>query len=170
MNRSKDIVRSGLAATVILALGHYLVPGGWEGVIAFFRRTVAPIAGWAGSLVSLPIWLLGLVFAIVLTALGVTAYFAASRFRTRAPTTAPLTNAEIFGIRWRWQYQEGDVRDLTSYCPKCDREVRPKRETRHGFLHLISYQCECRHWRSKSFQCSHREIIDRVCRAIQKHA
>jgi hypothetical protein len=170
MNWLSHSVRCGLAATVILALGHSLVPGGWGGVFTFFSRTTAPIADWAGSLVSLPIWVLGLVFAVLLTALGVAGYVASTRFRTRAPGKAPLTKAEIFGIRWRWDYREGDVHDLTSYCPKCDRQVRPTEETRHGFLHLISYQCACGHWRSKSFQCSRTEIIKRVCRTIQKHA
>jgi hypothetical protein len=170
MNRSSFIVRCGLVATVILALGHFLVPGGWRGVLALFGQVAGAIATWASAIVTVPVWWLVLVSAMILTAVGIAVYVASTRPRKHAPTTAPCTKAEIFGIRWRWNYQEGDVRDLTSYCPKCDRQVRPIGETRHGFLNLISYQCECRHWRSKSFHCSQREIIDRVCRTIQKQA
>jgi hypothetical protein len=170
MNRSRQIVRSGLAAVVILALGHFCVAEGWAGVFAFFRRTAAALAAWGGTSVTVSVWWLALVSALILTALGTAVLFASGRLRKRTPASAGLAKTEIFGIRWRWEYQEGNVRDLRSYCPKCDRQVGPKGETRHGFLHLISYQCECGHWRSKSFQCSQTEIIDRVRRTIQKHA
>ena len=170
MNRSRHILGSGLAATVILALGHFLVPDGWSGVFAFLRRTAAQVVSGADALISVPVWWLALIAALFLSALGTAAYVISRKPRKHATGSEPATDAEILGIRWRWHYQQGDVRNLTSYCPKCDRQVRPRTETRHGFLNLISYPCECGHWRSKSFQCSHREIIDRVCRTIQKHA
>jgi hypothetical protein len=80
------------------------------------------------------------------------------------------TTAEIFGIRWRWTNQEGEMRDVVPYCPRCDVPAVPVVETRHGFLHLVSYKCECRKWRSKSFQCSQEKFIERVCRTIQQDA
>jgi hypothetical protein len=170
MNRSGQIVRSGVAATMILALGYFFVPEGWGGMFTFFKRAVAPIVGWAGTIVTVPVWWLVLVSGLMVMILGTAAYIASTRSRKHASATARLTKADIFGIRWRWQYEDGDVRNLASFCPKCDRPVHPKTETRHGFLRLISYQCECRHWQSKSFQCSQTEIIDRVCRTIQKQA
>lgn len=136
----------------------------------FFGRAPIASGAWAGSLVSVPVWLLGVVLALLAIAVGVAAVAALRRRRKGSAETAPSTKAEIFGIRWRWKYQEDDIRDITSYCPMCDIEVRPREETRHGFLHLISYECDCGKWRSKSFQCSHVALIEQVCRTIQKQA
>src|SRR5688500_20263106 len=93
MNRSSNIVRSGLAATVILALGHYFVQGGWGGVFAFLRQVAAPILTWAGTTVSIPVWLLALVSALTI-AIGSAAYIASAKPRKRAPATSPVTKAE----------------------------------------------------------------------------
>lgn len=133
-----------------------------------FQGTAVASGAWTGSLLSLPVWLLGAVSVLIVTAFGAGVFVASARRQRRGTNTPPLTKAEVFGIRWRWNYDAGDIRDLTSYCPKCDMNVRPKEETRHGFLRLISYRCECGKWQSKSFQCSQVEMINRVQRTIQK--
>jgi hypothetical protein len=170
MNRPKRLVISGLVAAGVAALVHYFVPGGWGWALTLFGRAVTVTSTWAGALISVPVWLLGIVLALIATVLGLAGLAAFNRLRKRAPETTRITNAEIFGIRWRWNYHQGDIRDLTSYCPMCDIQVQPTEETRHGFLHLISYQCDCGRWRSKSFQCAQVDFMDRVCRTIQQQA
>jgi hypothetical protein len=151
-----------------IGLVHFLVPGSWGSITFPFQRAFAASGAWADSLVAVPVWLLGVFWAIILTAVGALVIVMIGRRRKLEVEVPTITKAEIFGLRWRWNYQEGAICDVTSYCPKCDREVRARNETRHGFLHLISYACECRKWRSKSFQCSQAQMIERVCQAIQE--
>jgi len=159
-------VRNGLLNAAVSEVD-YLVPGGW-GSFMSFRPVAAASGAWADSVVSVPVWLLCAAAVFILATLGAVAFVASVRRRKRDAEIAPLTEAEIFGIRWRWNNHEGDIRDITSYCPECDLEVRPTKETRHNFLNLISYQCACGKWRSKSFQCSDVDMIDRVYRTIRK--
>jgi hypothetical protein len=168
MSNQKRLVTIGLVAAAALGLVQFLVPGGWGWVFMPFRRAASAAGAWAASLVSVPVWLLCIVTALTVAAVCAVAFVAWTRLRKRAVEIAPLTTAEIFGIRWRWNYDEGEIRDITSYCPKCDLEVQPTNETRHGFLHLISYQCRCRKWQSKSFQCSQDDMIDRVYHTIKQ--
>lgn len=160
----------GLAVVVPRAAGlsHFGFSGG---MFAAARGATAFSFQWVESLVAVPVWALGLIWAAILTALGAALLFAFNRRRSIVLETPALTKAEVFGLRWRWSYDAGVITELASYCPECDREVSAKTENRHGFLHLISYQCVCRRWRSKSFQCSQAEMLDRVTQAIaQKSA
>lgn len=130
------------------------------------RRALSSGVSWSESFVAVPFWVLGVLWALMLTALGAALLVAIHRRRSVVVESPALTKAEIFGLRWRWSYEAGVISELASYCPKCDRPVSPRSENRHGFLHLVSYQCVCRKWRSKSFQCSQAEMIDRVKQAI----
>jgi hypothetical protein len=129
---------------------------------------LASTIGWADSLVAIPIWLLGVFWALILTALGALVIIRLNRRQKIEVEVPTITKAEIFGLHWRWSFREGAVCDVASYCPKCSREVKARSETRHGFLNLISYACECRKWRSKSFHCSQTEMMERVGRAIEE--
>ena len=119
---------------------------------------------------AVPLWLLVVVSLIAVGAVYAAASMAYSRRRKRAAPIAFSTTAEILGVRWRWRYREGNIRDIAPFCPKCDVQVRPAEETRHGFLHLISYRCQCGRWRSQSFQCSHAQLINQIHRTVQSRA
>ena len=156
-----------LVTADVIGLVHLPVPAGWGWITLPFQRAFAASGVWADSLVAVPVWLLGVFWALILTAFGALLIVMISRRRKLEVAVPTITKAEIFGLRWRWNYDEGEIRNVTCHCPKCDREVKAKSETRHGFLHLISYACECRKWRSKSFQCSEAQMMERVCQAIQ---
>jgi hypothetical protein len=168
MNDKKQVIRNGLAVVGIIGLVHVCVPGGWGWILTPFRRAAVAGGAWAESLVAVPVWLLCFLWALILTALGAVLLVMVSRRRKLDVELPAITKAEIFGLRWRWNYREGAITDLVSYCPKCEREVIARSETRHGFLHLISYACECRKWRSKSFHCSQEQMNERVCQAIRE--
>src|SRR5688572_9135559 len=120
------------------------------------------------SWVSVPVWLLFALSAIAVTAIGLAAWVVSKTHRNRSVVIHSPTTAEIFGIRWRWSNAEGDIQDVTSYCPKCNLEVAATAETRHGVIRLISYKCPCGKWRSQSFHCSKVTFIERVCGLIQQ--
>ncbi len=121
-----------------------------------------------GAVVAVPLWLLVLLWTVVLTAIGAALLVGINRRRADVPETPGVTKADIFGLRWRWSYDGGVMCGLKAHCPKCDQPVAAKPENRHGFLQLISYQCACGKWRSKSFQCSQAQMLDRVSQAITK--
>lgn len=133
-----------------------------------YMRAFAAIGAWPDSLVAVPLWLVGLFWALIVTAVGALLIVMIRRRRRLEVEVPTITKAEIFGLRWRWNYHEGAICGVTCHCPKCEGEVKARSETRHGFLHLISYACECRKWRSKSFQCSQEQMMQRVCQAIQE--
>ena len=163
MNELQHLVINSEAEPAIGILSA-LVPGGWVGSF----RIMAVGGSWADSFVAVPVWLLCVLWMMILTAVGAVLLVLMNRRRKLEVATPTLTKADILGLRWRWNYQDGVICDLQSYCPKCDRPVSPRSEKRHGYLQLISYQCECRKWRSKSFQCSQEQFYDQVCRAIQE--
>src|SRR5688500_12158741 len=117
---------------------------------------------------SVPLWLFVIVSALALSSIGAAAWFAYKSRRKREAAIARPTTAEIMGFRWCWHYRDGEVRDLASYCPKCDSEIHPTEENRHGKIHLISFRCDCVQWRSQSFQCSHAQLIKQVFHAIRE--
>ena len=167
MSTKKVVVGSVLIAVIFLGSVHYFAPGGWSWISVWLQQFASATSGWAGSLVTVPVWLLCTISTILVLALVAGAWAVAKRLGKHGAEPRPaITSAEIFGIRWRWNYHEGDIRDIASFCPECDRQVQPKEETRHGFLRLISYQCECGRWRSKSFHCSTVDFVDRVQRTI----
>jgi hypothetical protein len=122
------------------------------------------------TMVAVPLWVFAAAAALIVTAIAIAIYLATSRRSVPSPGQPPATCAEILGIRWRWKNEAGDVSEISSFCPRCDRPIQPKEETRHGFLHLISFECDCRKWRSKSFQCSHSDFIDRIHATIQQQS
>lgn len=124
--------------------------------------------GWADAMVSVPVWLIVVFSALALTVVGAATLVAWKCLRKPDAGIERPTTAQIFGIRWRWSYDQGTIREIAAFCPKCDQPVGPTAEARHGFLHLISYKCSCGKWRSKSFQCSQEDFIDRVCHTIQQ--
>jgi hypothetical protein len=124
--------------------------------------------GWAGAMVSVPVWLIVVFSALALTVVGAATVVAYRLLRKPDAGIERPTTAQIFGIRWRWTYDQGNIHEIAAFCPKCDRPVGPTAEARHGFLRLISYKCSCGKWRSKSFQCSQEDFIARVCRTIHQ--
>ena len=151
-------------AAAALGLVGLLLAVFWSEVRTGFHRTTD------ASVISVPVWLLYIMAAIAVMTLGAIAVVFFRILQKRKTEIAPVTTAEVLGIRWRWTYQDGEMREVTSHCPKCDRQVNPTSEKRHGFLHLISYQCECRKWRSKSFQCSQVDMVERICRTVREQA
>jgi hypothetical protein len=170
MNVNTHLLPKAAIATAIVGLGlvHVLVRGDWPSVIMAIREVATASATWIGGSVTAPLWLLGILCAVAMIAIGAGLSLWWKSRRKIEPDTARLTTAVVFGIRWRWSYREGEMCDLVSFCPKCDLQVLPKTESRHGFLHLISYSCVCRKWRSRSFQCSQANFVERVCRAIEQ--
>jgi hypothetical protein len=132
------------------------------------QQASAPAGNVVDVVVAVPLWLLVVLWIVVLTAIGAALLIVINRRRSIVPETPGVTKADIFGLRWRWSYDGGVMCGLKAHCPKCDQPVSAKAENRHGFLHLISYQCACRKWRSKSFQCSEAQMLDRVTQAIAK--
>jgi hypothetical protein len=116
---------------------------------------------------TVPLWLL-----LVVTAIAVSGIIAAGSLAFRArgkgePSITLPTTADVLGVRWRWQYRNGDIRDITPFCPRCDGQVSPIEETRHGYIHLISFRCSCSRWQSQSFQCSHEQLMKRVYATVK---
>jgi hypothetical protein len=144
------------------------VPGDLSGLARPLGEMLASSGSWADSFVAVPVWVLCLLWALILTAVGAVLLLIVNRRRKLEVQNPTITKADILGLRWRWNYQDGAICDLQSHCPKCDRPVSPRSEKRHGFLQLISFQCECRKWQSKSYQCSHEQLVERVCGAIQE--
>ena len=168
MIRPKHLVNSALIAAVITALGHFLLPGGWRVIFASLGETAAGSLAWASTAITVPAWLIAFLVAVVLVTAGAAMLFARTRREEPAAEVPLPTTADVFGVRWRWSYHEGSMHDLRAFCPKCNQPVHPIEEKRHGFLQLISFQCECRKWRSRSFQCSTDALLDRVCHAVQQ--
>jgi hypothetical protein len=169
-------IRKGWRCIVIAGVGSMAatgpvqaqVSGGWSGLAGPLGEMLASSGSWAGSFVAVPVWVLCLLWALILTAVGAVLLLIVNRRRKLEVQNPTITKADILGLRWRWNYQDGAICDLQSHCPKCDRPVSPRSEKRHGFLQLISFQCECRKWQSKSYQCSHEQLVERVCGAIQE--
>lgn len=161
MTHNKLIAGVSLMVAVAALVVHFACPGGWAGVLATTSRLMS-----AESFVAIPVWLLSVLWVAILTALGAALLLAIHRRQSIVVESPTVTKADIFGLRWRWNYDAGVISELTSYCPKCDQPVSARSENRHGYLQLISYQCDCRKWRSKSFQCSQAEMIDRVKHVI----
>jgi hypothetical protein len=149
MSGKKQSIRKSLTAAAVLGLASVNV-------------------AWSNASVSVPVWLIVNLSAITLITVCAAAVVAYKFLRKTEPGIESPATAQIFGIRWRWTNHEGDIRDITSFCPKCDQPVTPTMEARHGFIHLLSYKCRCGKWRSKSFHCSQSDFIERVCRAIQR--
>jgi hypothetical protein len=168
MNGIQHLVIKWVGADAEVGLAHALVPGGWGGIFKPLGRMMAAGGSWADSFVAVPVWVLCLLWALILTAVGAVLLLIVNRRRKLEVQNPTITKADILGLRWRWNYQDGAICDLQSHCPKCDRPVSPRSEKRHGFLQLISFQCECRKWQSKSYQCSHEQLVERVCGAIQE--
>lgn len=163
-------IRNGVMAAMLLGVGLCFLPGGFDWIRMTLRRVATGSVDWASASVATPLWLLALLALIVLSAVYAAASILNRGREKRGAETELVKSGEIFGLRWRWNYRDGEICDLASFCPKCDQPVLPKAETRHGFLRLIAYQCACRQWRSQSFQCSETVFTDRVCRAIRQKA
>src|SRR5215207_7436198 len=118
MNDKKHFVRGGLAATIGIVLVHFLVPGGWGWIFSPLRRAAAAGGTWAEALVSVPVWVLCVLWALILTALGAAILMVLSRRRKVDVAIPSIIKAAIFGLRWRWKYREGELVDLTCHCPK----------------------------------------------------
>jgi hypothetical protein len=156
-----------LSAVFVAGIGllYFMLRGGPQQVSVPARNVMS-----VDAVVAVPLWLLVVLWMMVLTAIGAALLMVIHRRRSIVPETPGVTKAEIFGMRWRWTYDGGVMSGLKAHCPKCDQPVSARVENRHGFLHLISYQCVCRKWHSKSFQCSEAQMLDRVSEAIAKQA
>jgi hypothetical protein len=170
MNVDTHVIPEAVIATAVVVLGlvQVLGHGGWAAVAATTHDAATAGLTWIGGSVTTPLWLIGLLWALAVTSIGVgLSLWWKARRKCELPVARPTT-ALIFGIRWRWNYRDGQICDLLSFCPKCDLQVVPKTEARHGFLNLISFSCACRKWKCRSFHCSQANFVERVCRSIEQ--
>ena len=168
MWRKEHRIPAGLIAVAAIVLVQCLVTGGWAALFSRVSRVISANLAWTASSISVPTGLIIIGVSIAGTAVCTAISIA---FRRRSPPAEGIESrefAEIFGIRWHWISCGRDIRELVASCPKCDGKVSPTSETRHGFIRLISYKCDCRAWRSQSFQCSEADLTERVCRTIRK--
>ena len=119
---------------------------------------------------AVPLWMFIAVAAMAVSAIVAAGWFALSNRRKRESSIARPTTGDVLGVRWRWHYRDGDIRDITPFCPRCDSQVSAMEETRHGYLHLISFRCTCRRWQSQSFQCSHDQLVKQVYSTLKNRA
>jgi hypothetical protein len=163
-------IPAGLIAVTAIALVQCLVTGGWAALFSRVFRVISANLAWTASSISVPTWLI--ITGVLIAAIAVCTVVSIA-FRRRSRPAAGIESrefAKIFGIRWHWISCGRDIRELVASCPKCDGKVSPTSETRHGFIRLISYKCDCGAWRSQSFQCSEVDLIERVCRTIRKQS
>jgi hypothetical protein len=167
-SRRMAVMTIVLLALAVIAAVHVFFPGRWGAVYTRSAELMTAGFAWLDSLGSVPLWSLFVIMGAAIFAVHAVAARARARGRTVSSDLTAITTAEVFGIKWRWKNHEGAIRDLASFCLKCDRPVQPASETRHGFLRLISYSCECGAWRSQSFQCSEVEFMKRVHRNLRQ--
>lgn len=108
-------VVTGLGASAVGSLATTLVPGGWEWV----GLRAARFGAWMTADVAIPNWWHCLLLGC--TAVGFLALLA---LRSEDGNRR-RGEAEIGGVRWRWQWSEGRAESPRSYCPTCDLELVP---------------------------------------------
>ena len=52
------------------------------------------------------------------------------------------TEDNFFGLRWRWNYGNGQLSTLTTYCPHCDYQVFPANASAYRAIDRIQFHCD----------------------------
>ncbi len=171
MKKSSQEIGSKLIVALIAAgigtLVQYLIPGAWEAVFTWVKKVAATSFTWLGSPTTMPTWgvcLLALLAAVALIGVAIVTYLIIKKPRE----DLTFTEAQYFGVKWRWRYGQIGIYDVVSFCPRCDLQVHPLASSSYAFIHRTTYKCEDCHWNSQEFDCSHEVVVDRVTRKIQQ--
>lgn len=168
----KDPVWSAvIAAGLIAALG--VIGTYFLGFWPFIRDAV--FVGWkylwASSL--WPNWAIGLLIVtsfptILLIILGLLELSKGGRNEPSEPSWFNYTQDTFFNLRWRWNYADGRIGGLTSYCPRCDFQVFPFDASRWAAVPRIGFHCDSCQSDLGEFQESPGTLESKVERFIQQ--
>jgi hypothetical protein len=72
---------------------------------------------------------------------------------------------KFFGVRWRWRYIDYRVSSLNPFCPSCDLQLDPVRDSIFGAIDSVSLFCDCGAgpWRfEKSWDKLNHDVTKRI--------
>lgn len=171
MKKASQEIGSKLIVALIAAgigtLIQYLLPGGWGTVFAWISKVFGSAIKWLGSPATMPTWVMVVLFgiaAVVVIGVAIFAYVVVKK----PGEDLTFTEAEYFGVKWRWSYGHTGIYNVVSFCPRCDLQVHPSNGSSYSFIDRIGFKCEDCHWTSQDFDCGHADLIDRVTRKIQQ--
>ncbi len=169
-HKIRNSVLASLISAALIALFVYIMPGGWAWVFLKGRLAIAVSTTWLGSSLAVPVWLFIILSLLALTAIIVVAIACASvpSVRNVGDEIKLFTEAEFFGIKWRWRYGQNGINNIMAFCPKCDLQVHPTNLPTFNCIDRIAYRCDEGHWQSQEYDCSQVELVDRVLRKIQQ--
>lgn len=169
MADEKHPIRNGVLATLIaaalIALVVHIMPGGWAWIFSKGRLAVGASASWLGSSLTIPAWLVSI---LSLLALATIISVVRAIVRKAENEIELFTEAEFFGIKWRWGYGQHGINNIASFCPKCDLQVHPTNLSSYNFIDRIAYRCDEGHWQSQEFNYSRVDLVEHVQRKIQQ--
>ena len=167
-HKIRNSVIASLFTAAVVSLVVYLIPGGWASVIGWCAKITGAAVAWLCTSLEVPVWLiaiLALAFAALVIAAAV---IVLAIVRKSSDQIESFTEAEFFGIKWRWRYGQMGIYDIASFCPECDLQVHPVSASAYRAVDRVVYGCDECHWHSEEFEMSAAEVEDRVLRKIQQ--
>ncbi len=116
-------VRNGVIATVVGGVFLWILGAFWASikpVISWFWEKAQAFAGLFGDTYSAPGWALAILGLLALVT--VIRAVVALRSNYAAPHLSYIEDT-LFGIKWRWSWEGGDISNLWCFCPACDSEL-----------------------------------------------
>jgi len=83
-----------------------------------------------------------------------------------APRRNSYTSDSFEGLRWRWQYADGEITDLGSFCPACDFQIYPKSLGDNSGR--ISFKCDHCNRDLGTHQGNYPYLENKITRLIQR--
>lgn len=137
----RDPVLSKVIATAIAAVAgaSFLSVGRlWGELIDLF----ASIWRYLNSTQQVQIWVILIMICLSGMSVGTSFCRAAAFLRKRYAPWRSYTSDLIEDLDWRWTYDgQGQIRDLSAFCPVCNYQLRPKESTELGFF-ATRFRCD----------------------------
>lgn len=166
-------ILSGLIVAAVAAVGGSIwatVKGAWPAVLSATWSLILAAWLWLGSTTGVWNWLLILLTAVSLGAIGV---FVVAVWQNRTSPT-PLTPQDYIsdsfeGLRWFWNYDYfGKVSNIYACCPDCLLQLEPRYDARMYGSDRITYACENCKATKATFDEHHNKLESRIERFIHK--
>jgi hypothetical protein len=165
-----DPVWSKVIAGAILAAGaigcSYFL-NWWPTIGTYTSKTLA----FSVETSKLPNWVIGaLVLGVIPTVLlvGVVTWVSLHPEKESVPDWSSYTTDMFHGMRWRWNYLGHSLGDMHTFCPKCDFQVFPYRDSAYAVVDRISFRCDSCHSSLGSFDEPWDSLESKTRRLVQQ--